>query len=170
MKLALFFPNSLINPNFQKWPKLINYYGCATMSHGCKGCFSLCNHDGLLQKGYFHEIFQWNSHLLWKILKSGVQNAIFMGKSQENSLFATVSHRCKGKNILCNYDSWLQRIFFHLQTWLTVAKRLISWDFPILFMKMSWLLQACIYLWIWQKRADSISHSSKYIPRIKNLI
>ena len=44
------------------------------------------------------------------------------------------------------YDSLLQRIFFPLQPWLMVAKRIISWDFPIIFMKMSWLLKTCIYL------------------------
>ena len=57
------------------------------------------------------------------------------GKNHELSLFATVYHSCKEKNILRNHDSWLQRKFFPLPPWLTVAKRLISWDFPILFMK-----------------------------------
>ena len=33
--------------------------------------------------------------------------------------------------------------------------------FSHLFMKMSWLLKACIYLWIWQKRSKFTSHSSK---------
>ena len=37
----------------------------------------------------------------------------------------------KGKQtILCNHETWLQRIFFPLHPCLTVAKRLISWDFP----------------------------------------
>ena len=52
------FPNSLIDPYFQKWLKYINNNGLATMSHGCKGYFPLCNHDWRLQKGYSHEIFQ----------------------------------------------------------------------------------------------------------------
>ena len=67
----------------------------------------------------------------------------------------------KEKNILRNHDSWLQRIFFPFQPWLTVAKRIISWDFPIIFMKKSWLLKTFNYLWIWQKRAHFISHFSK---------
>ena len=67
--------------------------------------------------------------------RNGVQNDIFMEKFHEISLFATVSHGCKGEKIICNHDSWLQRIFFSLQPWLTVAKRLISWDFPIIFVK-----------------------------------
>ena len=50
-------------------------------------------------------------------------------KSDEISFFATISHSCKGQTILCNHESWLQRIFFPLQLWLTVAKRLIPWDF-----------------------------------------
>ena len=54
-----------------------------------------------------------------------------MGKSHEIILFATVSYGCKGENILCNHESWLQRIFFPSQPCLTVAKRLISWDFPM---------------------------------------
>ena len=77
-----------------------------------------------------------------------------MGKSHEIILFATVRHGCEGKNILRNHDSWLRKIFSPLQPWLTVAKRLISWDFPIIFMKISWLLKICIYLWIWQKKSQ----------------
>ena len=82
--------------------------------------------------------FSMKSTFLWNFPKSGVQNAIFMRKSHEISLFATVSHGCKGKNILG-----------------------ISWDFPIVFMKTSWLLKTRSYLWIWRKRANFISHSSK---------
>ena len=54
------------------------------------------------KKGYYNGIFQPNSPFLLKFPSSGVHNAIFMGKSHEISLFATVSHGCKGKNILCN--------------------------------------------------------------------
>ena len=43
----------------------------------------------------------------------------------------------KGKNILGNHDSWLQRIFFSLQPRLTFSKRLISLDVSIIFMQMS---------------------------------
>ena len=41
-----------------------------------------------------------------KFWRNCVQNAIFMGKFYEFHLFATVRHGCKGKNILCNLDSW----------------------------------------------------------------
>ena len=160
-EIGPFLPNSLTNPNFQKWPKCIDYYGFATKTHCCKGYSPLSNHYWWLQKGHFHGIFQLNSHFLWKFPRSGVQNLILMGKSHKISLFATVSNGCKGKNILRNHDLWLRRIFFLLQPWLAVAKRLISWEFPILFMKMSWLLKTCICLWILQKRANLISYSSK---------
>ena len=39
-----------------------------------------------------------------------------LGKSHKISLFATVSHGCKGKNILRNQESWLQRTFFSFAT------------------------------------------------------
>ena len=45
------------------------------------------------------------------------------------------------------------------QPWLMVANMLISQDFPIIFMQVSWLLKTCIDLWIWQKWANFISHS-----------
>ena len=120
----------------------------ATMTDRCK-------------KVNFMVFFNKIPFFVWKFLISGVQNAIFIVKSHETIHFATVSYGCKGKNILRNHDSWWQRIFFPWQPWLTVAKRLILWYFPITFMKMSWLLKTCIYLWFWQKRANFISHSSK---------
>ena len=46
---------------------------------------------------------------LWKLPRSCVQNATFMEKCHENTLFITVSHGCKGINLLCNHESWLQR-------------------------------------------------------------
>ena len=138
---AFFLPNSLNNPDFQKWPNFTYYYGFACMSHGCEGYFLLSNHEGWLQKGWFHGIFQENLHFLWNFPKNGVQKAIFNGKSHENSYFATASHGCKGENILRYHDSWLQKILFPLKPWLTVAKRVISWDFPNIFMKMDWLLK-----------------------------
>ena len=75
-----------------------------------------------------------------------------MRKSHEISIFATISHGCKEKNILFNHDAWLQRILFPLQPLLTISKRPISWDFPIIFMKRSQPLKICVYLWIWQKK------------------
>ena len=72
----------------------------------------------------------------------------------EIRLFATVRHGCKGNHILHNHDSWLRRIFSPLQPWLTVAKRLISRDFPIIFIKL-------VDFWIWPKRANLIFHSLK---------
>ena len=79
---------------------------------------------------------KWNwlffAKFLGKYMFSEVSFFInIMGKSHEISLFATVSHVCKGKNILCNHYSWLWRIFYPLQLRLTVAKSLISWDFPM---------------------------------------
>ena len=41
----------------------------ATMTHGCKGYFSLCNRDWRLQRGLFHGIFAlhlWKSVDFWK--------------------------------------------------------------------------------------------------------
>ena len=135
-----------------------------------------------------------------------------MGKTHKISLVATISHGCKGKNILCNHESWLWRIFFPLQPWLAVAKRLNSGDFPknmafwtpllrnfykngnfiknskkltflqlsvmvakgkvsfatmtygckaIIIDKFGLLLKIRINQWIWQKRANFISHSSR---------
>ena len=130
-----FWQNSWIKPNRQKWPKFINYNGLATMSHGYKGYFPLCNHDLWLERGEFYGIFQLNSYFLWTFRRSGVKNAIFMGKSHEISLFATASHSCKGKNILCNCD-----------------RRLRRGKYLFIFRKMSWLLKTCIYLWCWQSR------------------
>ena len=48
-----------------------------------------------------------------------------------------------------------------LQLSVTVAKRQILWDFPNIFLKLSWLHKTCNYLGIWQNRANSIFHSSK---------
>ena len=150
MKLALFCQihwlilifksdqNLSIITAWQPWIMVAkDIFPFATMTDGCK-------------KVNFIELF-------WKILRSGVQNAIFMGNSHEISIFATVRHGCKGKNILCNHDSWLQRIFFALQPWLTVAKRQILWDFPIIFIKMRWLPKTCIYLWFWQNSEFNFS-------------
>ena len=69
------------------------------MSHGYKGYFPLCNHDLWLERGEFHAIFQLNSYFLWTFLRSGVQNAIFMGKSNAISLFAT-ARILKGHQVL----------------------------------------------------------------------
>ena len=74
-------------------------------------------------------------------------------------LFATISHGCEGENILRNHESWLRKIFFPSQPCVTVAKRLISWDFPTIFMKISWLLKTCVYLWIWQKKKSQFHFS-----------
>ena len=104
-----------------------------------------------LQKGKFHGFLK--SKFLVKLPKKIVQNVISLGKSHELILFATISHCWKGKNILRNHDSWFWRIFSTLQPWLTVAKKLISWDFPIIFMQMSWLLKTCMDLWTWQKKS-----------------
>ena len=122
-EIGPFLLNSLIN----KLLYLKNYYSFATISLGCEGYF------------------------LQNYPKRGVQNAIFMVKSYEVNLFATLSHGCKGEQILCNHYSWLRRILFLFKLWLTFAKRLISWNFPNLFMKISWLLKTCIHTWIWQK-------------------
>ena len=65
----------------------------ATMTKGCKKV----NFMDIFNKiSVFSEIF---------FKKNGVQNANFMGKSNIISLFAAISHNCKGKNILCNHDS-----------------------------------------------------------------
>ena len=62
---------------------------------------------------------------MWKCLRSGVKNAIFIRKSHQISLFATVSHRCKGEKsyAIMTHDCkgyfslysrkwWLQRGYF----------------------------------------------------------
>ena len=55
-----------------------------------------------------------------------------MRKFHEIRLFTTVCCTCKEREKnFCNHESRLQRIFFPLQPRLTVAKSLISWDFPI---------------------------------------
>ena len=95
-------------------------------------------------KSIFNGICPLNLHFLWNFPKSGVKNAIFIEKFHNIRLLAIISHGCKGKNIIHNHDPWLRRIFFPSQLWLTVANRLISWDFSIKFMKMSWLLKTCI--------------------------
>ena len=110
MKLAIFcqihwlflifesYQNVLIIMALQPWVMVAkDIFPSATMTDGCKKVI-LC-------------IFSIKFTFLWKLPVSGVQNSIFMGKSHEISVFATVSHGCKGENILWNHYSWLQRIF-----------------------------------------------------------
>ena len=125
----------------------------------------LCNHESWLGR-IFSPLQPWlmlakrltswicsiKFLFLVKISKMWFPKCHIHRKSYEISLFATVSHRCKEKTVLCNHDSWLPRIFLPSPPWLTVAKRLMLWEFSIIFMKISWLLKTCIYLWFWQKK------------------
>ena len=145
-EIGRFLPYSLINPNFQKWPYFIHYYGFATITHGCKAYFSFATMTDGCIKVIFIEFFN-NINIFCETFQQMVsKNAVFMWKSHEISLFATVSHGCKGKIILCNHDSWLQRIFFSLQPWLAVAKRQISWHFPIIYIYKNELTSENMYL------------------------
>ena len=116
-----------------------------------KEIFLFVTMTGACKKVNFMDFFL--STIFVKLPKKNSQTVIFMGKSHELSLFATIGHCWKGKNILRNHDSWFWRIFSTLQPWLTVAKKLISWDFPIIFMQMIWLLKTCMDLWTWQKKS-----------------
>ena len=126
-----------------------------------------CNFKGL--KAVWRKNYYYETQFFFEILKAGCLSVDWIPKlilktcptmeqklvqRCETEVLATVSHSWKGKNILCNHDSWLQRLFFPLQPWLMVAKRLNSWDFTIIFIKISWLLKICIYLWTLQKRAN----------------
>ena len=98
------------------------------MTHSCKGYFPLWKRDWRLQRGWFYGIFPWIRHFRHHFLESFTKMWILLNNSIKLTFFATVSHGCKGKNILRKHESWLQRIFSPSQPWLTVAKRLISWD------------------------------------------
>ena len=111
-----------------------------TMTDGCK-------------KFNFMEFFN-KIHIFCEILQEVVQPSVTVAKEKYPSQqwlmvamdifpFATVTDGCKEADFM---------------------------GFPVIFLKTSWFLKACIYLWIWQKRANLISHSSKSIPRILNLI
>ena len=101
--------------------------------------YYICNHGWWFQKRIFLELLIKSTFFLKNFPRIGFQNAIFM--ENEISLFTTVSHGFKDNNkkVLCNHDSWLQGIFFPSHPWL--AKRQISWYFPIIFIKMSLLLK-----------------------------
>ena len=129
----------------------------ATMTDGCK-------------KVNFMEFFFIKSIFLVEISQMWCSKCHFHGKIPWNYSL----RNCQAWLRREKYPSqpWLMRkIFSPLLPSLMVAKALISWDFPIIFMKISWLLKTCICLWIWRKKkANFISHSSKWIPRILNLI
>ena len=80
--------------------------------------------------------YSWNNSMKLASLQPSVTVA------KRKISFATMTHGCEGYFSLRNRD-------WRLQRWP------ISWDFPILFMKMNWLLKTCIYLWVWQKEPIS---------------
>ena len=63
-EIGSFLLNSLNNPNIRKWPYLINYYGFATMSHGCKGYFPSATMTDNWKNVYFREFFKNKIHIL----------------------------------------------------------------------------------------------------------
>ena len=87
-----------------------------------------------------------------------------MGKSHEISFFATVSHGCKRKNIVCNQDSWLRRIFFSSATVTDGCKEANFMGFSQ-YIYENELTSENMYLPLIlakkKRRANFISHSSK---------
>ena len=75
----------------------------------------------MVAKGKYYGIFQWNLHFLLDFSRRGVPNPIFMGKSHEISLFAIVSHGCKGK---------FNGIFpLYLWKWADFLKHVFTYEF-----------------------------------------
>ena len=67
----------------------------ATVTDGCKEANFM---------EFFHEYGILDT-TFWKV---SLKNVNFIENFHETHLFATVSHGCKEKNILCNHGSWLQ--------------------------------------------------------------